>query len=87
MTNANVTVERLSENGLVSSSGYKIGVISSGAKVAQNDTWTVLNVDEIVYINITDDSTGVVDANTISSNVVTLTNASTGAATGFIVYK
>ena len=64
------------------------GLIKSGVGfAAQNDTWTVTNASVIAVCIAIDDSAGTLDANTISTNVVTLTNASTGATTGLIIYK
>ena len=49
MTNENVTAGRLAELGGATNSGLKIGFVDSGAKAAQNDTWTVKNAKEVLY--------------------------------------
>jgi len=87
MTNVNVTVQELAPLGGNTNAGWKIGFVDSGAKAAQNDTWTVTNASEIAQAWVADDSAGTLDACTISSNVITLTGAATGATTGLLVYK
>jgi len=87
MTNVNVAAVELVPLGGSTSAGWKLGFIDSGAKAAQNDTWTVTNASEIATVLVADDSAGTLDACTISSNVITLTGAATGATTGLIVYK
>lgn len=87
MTNVNVTAVEASPLGGASNGGYKLGVIDSAAKAAQNDTWTVSNASAIKFAHVSDDSAGTMDACTISGNVITLTGAATGAATGLIYYK
>lgn len=87
MTNVNVVAVEPSPLGGASNAGYRIGYIDSAAKVAQNDTWTVTNADVVLMATVNDDSAGTPDAVTISTNVLTLTGAATGAATGLVVYK
>lgn len=87
MTNVNLAVTQIATLGGATSAGWKIGVINSAAKAAQNDTWTLTNVDEVVVILANLDSTGVIDACTISANVVTLTINQTGATSAFLVYR
>ena len=87
MTNVNVTAGRLAELGGSSNSGVKIGFVDSGAKAAQNDTWTVMNANEVLQAIVTTDADGVADPVTISGNVITLTSATATAASGFIIFK
>lgn len=87
MTNVNVTVERLAENGLASNSGLKFGVIDSATKAAQNDTLTVTNATTVIMAVAITDADGVADPVTISTNVLTLTGATATSPTVFIVYK
>lgn len=87
MTNVNVSVVELNPNGSATNAGWKEGYIDSAAKAAQNDTWTVKNASEVMQAIVTDDSAGTLDAVTISTNVLTLTGAATGAATGRIIYR
>jgi hypothetical protein len=86
-TNVNVTAKEVAPLGGASNAGWKIGYIDSGAKAAQNDTWTVVNASAIMLAHVSDDSAGTLDACTISSNVITLTGAATGAASGIVIYK
>ena len=86
-TNTNVTAVELAPLGGATNSGIKVGYVDSAAKAAQNDTWTVTNASSVVMAVVTDDSAGTADAVTISGNVLTLTGAATGAASGLIVYK
>jgi hypothetical protein len=87
MTNTNVTAGRLAELGGATNSGVKIGFVDSGAKAAQNDTWTVKNAKLVLAAFVADDSAGTMDACTISTNVITLTGAATGAASGIIIFQ
>jgi len=87
MTNVNLSATRLSPIGGVTNGGLKIGIIDSGAKAAQNDTWTVTNASEVKLAFPTVDATGASGAYTVSSNVITLTSATTGAHSAIIVYR
>lgn len=87
MANINVTAGRLAELGGATNAGVKIGFVDSAGKVAQNDTWTVKNATTVLAAFVSDDSAGTMDAVTISGNVLTLTGAATGAASGFIIFK
>jgi len=87
MTNVNVSVKELSPSGLATNEGVKIGYITAGAKAAQNDTWTVKNAKSIVLAFPTVDATGASGTYTVSTNVITLTSATTGAHSAFVIYK
>lgn len=87
MTNTNVTAGRLAELGGANNSGIKIGFVDSGAKAAQNDTWTVMNAKLVLAAFLVTDANGVADPVTISTNVLTLTGATATAASGFIIFK
>jgi hypothetical protein len=86
-TNTNVVAVEPSPLGGASNAGMRIGYIDSGAKAAQNDTWTVTNASVVLMAIVTDDSAGTADAVTIAANVLTLTGAATGAASGLVIYK
>jgi|GEM_PF-2758757 len=86
-TNTNIAAVPLYPVGGTTNEGYKIAVIDSGAKAAQNDTWTITNASSIVWAGITLDATGAAEAHTISSNVITLTGATGTACSGIIVYR
>ena len=87
MTNVNVTAGRLAELGGATNAGVKIGFVDSGAKAAQDDTWTVMNAKEVLFAVVTTDADGVADPVTISGNVITLTSATATAASGFIIFR
>lgn len=87
MTNVNVTAGRLAELGGATNSGIKIGFVDSGAKAAQNDTWTVKNATEVLFASVTTDADGVADPVTISGNVLTLTSATATAGSGIIIFR
>ena len=87
MTNVNVTAGRLAELGGATNAGIKIGFVDSGAKAAAGDTWTVKNATTVLYASICDDSDGSPSVPTISTNVITLTTANTGTASGIIIFK
>lgn len=86
-TNTNVVAVELLPNGGVPNSGIRLGFIDSAAKAAQNDTWTVTNASEILLVIPIDDSDGLLGIPTISTNVITLTSASTGAASALVVFR
>ena len=85
--NTNVTAGRIAELGGATNSGIKIGFVDSGAKVAQNDTWTVKNAKTVLFALIKDDSAGTAEAVTISGNILSLTSAADGATSGLIVFR
>jgi len=85
--NTNVTAGRIVELGGATNSGIKVGFVDSGAKASQDDTWTVKNAKLILAAFIKDDSAGTAEAVTISTNILTLTSAATGAASGIIIFK
>lgn len=87
MANVNVSAIRLSPIGGVTNGGWKLGVIDSGAKAAQNDTWTVMNAKEVKLAFPTVDATGASGAYTVATNVITLTSATTGAHSAMVVYR
>ena len=87
MTNVNVAIVELFPLGGATNKKIMLGYVDSAAKAAQNDTWTVTNAGEVIQAVVTDDSAGTLDACTISDNVITLTGAATGAATGLIIYR
>ena len=87
MTNVNVNVVRLSPNGGTTNAGFREGFIDSGAKAAQNDTWTVKNATEVKLAWPTLDATGAAEPHTISGNVITLTGATGTACSARILYR
>jgi hypothetical protein len=87
MTNVNVTMVNLVPLAGASTNGLKMAFIDSAGKAAQNDTWTVGGASEVVCAMVTLDSSGAYDPCTISTNVITLTGAGTGASSGIIIYR
>lgn len=87
MTNTNVVATEILPLGGGRNDGKKLGLIDSGTKAAQSDTWTVKNAVLVHMVIAIDDSAGTLDQATISTNVITLANASTGATSALIVYS
>jgi len=67
--------------------GYKIDYVNGATKAAQNDTITITGATTVEWALLTDDTTGAVDEVTLSTNVITLTAATTGTVSGIIYYK
>jgi len=86
-TNTDLAAVELSPNGGITNAGYKLGYIDSGAKAAQNDTWTVTNADKVLLAWPTLDATGAAETHTISGNVITLTGATGTACSALILYR
>lgn len=87
MTNENVAVTEICPLGGATNEGYKLGFIDSGAKAAQNDTWTVGNASAVILAWPTLDATGAAEVHTISTNVITLAGATGTACSALIIYK
>jgi hypothetical protein len=87
MTNVNLVATELAQNGGTNNGGYRMGYIDSGAKAAQNDTWTVTNASTVLLVFATVDATGAAEPHTLSTNVVTLTSATATACSAFVIYK
>jgi len=87
MTDTNLVATQLAPIGGATNSGIKIGIVESGAKAAQNDTWIITNASEVLHAEVRNDSSGTVDSVTTSTNIVTLAGTVTGAATGTIYFR
>lgn len=87
MTNVAVTAEEILPQAGSNLKGWKLGWVDSGAKAAQNDTWTVGNATEVKAAWITVDATGAAETHTLSTNVITLTSATTGACSGLVLFR
>jgi hypothetical protein len=88
MTNVNIVADVLYVlGGAGSATGRKVGFVKSGAKAAQNDTWTIVNAGAVdaCYANV--DASGVNEPNTIATNVITLTSATATSCSGLIVFR
>ena len=87
MTNVNQAVEEMSPLGGARNDKKKLGYLNSAVKAAQNDTVTVTNATTVEWACLTIDADGTEEAVTISSNVITLTDATTGNVSGLVVYQ
>ena len=84
MANVNIAAEQLIPYG--DNKGRKKGIIVTVAKAAQNDTVTVTNAKSIVFAAPQTISSGAADTYTVSTNVITLTGATTGNVRIELVY-
>lgn len=87
MTNVNLAAKELAQLGGTNNDGYRLGYVDSGAKAAQNDTWTVTNASKVLLAWPTVDATGAAETYTVATNVITLTSATTGACSALVIYK
>ena len=87
MTNVNAAVTEVAPIGGAANSGRKIGYLNSAAKAAQNDTVTVTNAKAVEWAILTVDADGSPEAVTLSTNVITLTDATTGNVSGIVYYR
>ena len=87
MANINTQLERVYGATAAGSGGLKLGLLTSETKAAQNDTVTITNATEIVWAILTIDADGTEEAVTLSDNVITLTDTTTGAVSGIVLYK
>ena len=87
MTNVNATVTPVSPLGGATNAGFKLGFLDSAAKAAQNDTVTVTNAVEVAWATLTIDADGTEEAVTLSTNVITCTDSTTGDVSGLVWYK
>jgi len=87
MTDVDVAGDRILENGGTGSAGQKVMYIDGAAKAAQNDTLTITNANTVLLAILQIDATGAAEPNTKSTNVITLTSATTGTVSGIVYYK
>lgn len=88
-TNVNVTAVEIFPLGGATNAKEVLGWIDSAAKAAADDTWTVKNASAVKWAVVTVDANGIVDAttsNTVATNVITLTGATTGAHSGLVLF-
>ena len=87
LVNVNVAdVDMIPQAG-ADSQGRKKAIILAQAKATADDTLTITNASSVVYAIFTDDTTGVLDPVTITTNVIVLTGSTTGTVSGEIYYK
>ena len=87
MTNTNIQITEIAPNGGITQKGYKLGYILSGAKAAQNDTWTVIGAEKVIRAWPTVDASGASAAHTIATNVITFTSTTNTVHSALILYK
>ena len=87
VTNVNAAVERTLPQAGADNSGYRWGFLDSAAKAAQNDTVTITNAADVKWAILTVDADGTPESVTLSANVITLTDSTTGAVSGLVYYK
>lgn len=87
MANVNATATEIAPLGGATNAGYKLGFIDSATKATQNDTVTVSNASNVLWAILRIDADGTDESVTISGNVITLTDATTGAVSGIVIYK
>jgi hypothetical protein len=85
--NVNVTVTELAPLGGATNAGLKIGLLKTATKAAANDTLTVTNAAAISYAILTIDADGTEEAVTIATNIITLTDSTTGTVSGLVIYR
>lgn len=87
MTNTNLVAEPIFTQAGSNMKGWKLGWVNSGAKAAQNDTWTITNATAVLACWPTVDASGAFEAHTIATNVITLTSATATACSGLVLYQ
>lgn len=87
MTNVNTAVLEITPLSGATLDGYKLGWLVATAKAAQSDTVTIKNATSIyaAFLQIT--ASGAAEANTLSTNVITCTSATTGQVQGLVIYR
>ena len=86
MANVNATVTDLAPIGGATNAGYKIGLLGSTARAAQNDTITITNASEVV-IALLRDTDDTPETQTYATNVLTMTRNDTTNVLGIVWYK
>ena len=87
VTNTNVIATEILPQAGSNLKGWRLGWVNSGAKAAQNDTWTVKNAKEVKAAWPTLDATGAAEVHTISTNVITLAGATGTACSALILFR
>lgn len=87
MTNVNAAVEQINPQAGADAKGFKLGFLDSANKAAQNDTVTISNAHAVKWATLTIDTDGSEESVTISGNVITLKDATTGAVSGLVMYR
>ena len=87
MANVNAVVKEIAPLGGATLAGYKLGWLVATAKAAQNDTITITNASVVNTAFLELDADGVSEANTVTTNVITLTANTNGSVRGLVIYK
>lgn len=85
--NVNAVVKEIAPLGGATLGGYKLGWLVATAKAAQNDTITITNAISVNTAFLELEADGVSEANTISTNIITLTANTNGNVKGLLIYK
>jgi len=86
-TNVNAEVKEICPLGGATLAGYKLGWLVATAKAAQNDTITIMNAASVHTAFLQLDADGVAEANTVSTNIITLTANTNGDVRGLVIYR
>jgi len=86
-TNVNAIVKQITPLSGATLDGYKLGWLVATAKAAQNDTVTITNAVAVHTAFLELEADGVSEANTIATNVITLTANTNGNVKGLVIYK
>ena len=86
-TNVNAVVKEIVPLGGATLSGLKQGWLVATAKAAQNDTITIMNAVEVKMAVLELEIDGSSEANTVATNIITLTVNSNGNVKGLVVYR
>ena len=87
MANVNATVTDLAPIGGATNAGYRIGLLSSTVRAAQNDTITVTNASEVVIALLRDTDDTLETSITYATNVITMGRNDTTNVLGIVWYK
>tara|TARA_Y100000310_G_scaffold294489_1_gene324989 strand:+ start:57 stop:317 length:261 start_codon:yes stop_codon:yes gene_type:complete len=86
MANINAAVTELNPIGGATNAGYKIGLLGSTVRAAQNDTITITNASEVV-IALLRDTDDTLETMTYDTNEITMTRNDTTNVTGIVIYR
>lgn len=87
MTDVKQAVVELCPLAGATNKGWKLGFLDSAAKDAQGVTVTITNASEVIHAHLTIDADGTEEAVTLATNVITLTDTTTGNVSGFVLYR
>lgn len=85
MTNVNYAAEELYPQAGADNKKRVLALVDSQAKAAKDDTWTITNASAVQILSLVDDTTGGAESHTVSTNVITMTSATTGAKSAVLL--